>query len=267
MEITTFASGSTGNCALVTAGETRLLIDAGISFLKIKTFLGQMDCTPGQIDGVLITHEHNDHIKGLQTLLRHTDIPLFAPRTVASRLWGMLPDSDGKLNVIPVQDGFQVKDLRLTAFETPHDTPQSVGYRIEADDSIFCFCTDLGHVTDEVLDHLLGADAVVIECNHDVTRLKLGPYPPSLKRRILSDHGHLSNEACANLAVTLAEHGTGQIILGHISKESNTPRLAAKVVGRALEEAGHGDVFLTPAPAEGRLTIQVKGGKQCLPSS
>ncbi len=263
MEVTTFASGSSGNCALVTAGETRLLIDAGISFLKIRQYLGMNGCTPEAIDGILITHEHSDHIKGLKTLLKRTDIPLFAPRTVASRLWGMLPESDGKLNPIPVETEITLGDLRFTAFPTPHDTPQSVGYRLEDGTHTFCLCTDLGHVTDVVLDYLTDADAVVIEANHDEEMLKLGPYPVPLKRRILSDNGHLSNHACARLAVTLAEHGTEQFVLGHISKENNTPRLAYDTVAEALNRSGHGDTYLAAAPAEGCLTIPVGRRTPC----
>lgn len=263
MEVTTFASGSSGNCALVTAGSTRLLIDAGISFLKIKQYLGMQGCTPADIGGILITHEHSDHIKGLKTLLKRTDIPLYAPRTLASRLWGMLPESDGKLQVIPLEQDVTLGDVRITAFPTPHDTPQSVGYRLEDGERTFCLCTDLGHVTDTVLDHLTGADAAVIEANHDLEMLRLGPYPVYLKRRILSDRGHLSNDACAHLAVTLAEHGTNQLVLGHISKENNTPRLACRTVGEALEATGHGDVDLTAAPAEGCLTIPVGGRTPC----
>ena len=263
MEVTTFASGSSGNCALVTAGETRLLIDAGISFLKIRQYLGMNGCTPEAIDGILITHEHSDHIRGLKTLLKRTDIPLFAPRTVASRLWGMLPESDGKLNPIPMETEITLGDLRFTAFPTPHDTPQSVGYRLEDGTHTFCLCTDLGHVTDVVLDYLTDADAVVIEANHDEEMLKLGPYPVPLKRRILSDNGHLSNHACARLAVTLAEHGTEQFVLGHISKENNTPRLAYDTVAEALNRSGHGDTYLAAAPAEGCLTIPVGRRTPC----
>lgn len=263
MEVTTFASGSSGNCALVTTGETRLLIDAGISFLKIRQYLGMNGCTPEDIDGILITHEHSDHIRGLKTLLKRTDIPLFAPRTVASRLWGMLPESDGKLNPIPVETEITLGDLRFTAFPTPHDTPQSVGYRLEDGTHTFCLCTDLGHVTDVVLDYLTDADAVVIEANHDEEMLKLGPYPVPLKRRILSDNGHLSNHACARLAVTLAEHGTEQFVLGHISKENNTPRLAYDTVAEALNRSGHGDTYLAAAPAEGCLTIPVGRRTPC----
>ena len=175
----------------------------------------------------------------------------------------MLPESDGKLNPIPVETEITLGDLRFTAFPTPHDTPQSVGYRLEDGTHTFCLCTDLGHVTDVVLDYLTDADAVVIEANHDEEMLKLGPYPVPLKRRILSDNGHLSNHACARLAVTLAEHGTEQFVLGHISKENNTPRLAYDTVAEALNRSGHGDTYLAAAPAEGCLTIPVGRRTPC----
>lgn len=263
MELVTFASGSTGNCALVSGGGTHVLIDAGLSFLKLKTFLRDVGLLPEDLSGVLITHEHNDHTKGLSTLLKRTSLPLYAPRRVSVELWRRLPETDGCVQVIPVGETFLLGRLSVTAFETPHDTPQSVGYRISDGTSTVGVCTDLGHVPETVRQALLGVDAALIECNHDITRLKLGPYPVSLKRRILSDRGHLSNEACARWAVDLAAHGTGALVLGHISQESNTPKLALKVVGEALQEAGYGYVSLSAAPAEGLLRLEVKGGVPC----
>lgn len=263
MELVTFASGSTGNCSLISGGNTHILVDTGISFLKLKTFLRDLGLTPEVLSGVLITHEHNDHIKGLTTLLKHTELCLYAPRGVSSELWRRFPESDGKRVVIPIGEPFPLGELTVTAFETPHDTSQSVGYRISDGTSSLGYCTDLGHVSDSVREALMGVDAALIECNHDITRLKLGPYPVSLKRRILSDRGHLSNGACAELAVFLASHGAGALALGHISKESNTPKLALKVVGEALEAAGYGHVSLSAAPAEGLLRIPVKGGAPC----
>ena len=263
MRLCSIASGSSGNCIYVGSDSTHLLVDAGISGKRVEQGLHALELTGKDIDGILVTHEHSDHIRGLKTLLKRTDIPLFAPRTVASRLWGMLPESDGKLNPIPVETEITLGDLRYTAFPTPHDTPQSVGYRLEDGTHTFCLCTDLGHVTDVVLDYLTDADAVVIEANHDEEMLKLGPYPVPLKRRILSDNGHLSNHACARLAVTLAEHGTEQFVLGHISKENNTPRLAYDTVAEALNRSGHGDTYLAAAPAEGCLTIPVGRRTPC----
>lgn len=265
MELITFASGSTGNCALVSAGDTHVLMDAGISFLKLKAFLAETGLAPEELSGVLITHEHSDHIKGLSTLVKRTELPVFAPRRVAAELWRRLPETDGCVQVIPVGEAFSVGTLLVTAFETPHDTPQSVGYRLTDGQTALGICTDLGYVPDTVRQALAGVDAALIESNHDVTRLKLGPYPVSLKRRILSDRGHLSNEAGGELAVFLAGQGAKALVLGHISKESNTPKKALETVGGALSRAGFGDLPLFAAPAEGMLRLTVRGGAPCLP--
>jgi len=220
-----------------------------------------MDCAPEELAGVLITHEHSDHIKGLSTLVKKTEIPVFAPHRVGAELWRRLPETDGCVQTVPVDEPFCVGGLAVTAFETPHDTPQSVGYRIDSGESALGICTDLGHVPDSVRQALSGVDAALIESNHDVIRLKFGPYPVALKRRILSDHGHLSNEACGELAVFLAQNGADTLVLGHISKENNTPEKALDVVGAALEAAGFGTLPLFAAPAEGVLRVEVKGGK------
>ena len=156
------------------------------------------------ITGVLITHEHPDHISGLKMLLKYHQVPVYAPHTVANHMRGMLPDVDGSLNIIEVGTVFELGSLRVRAFHTPHDTDESVGYRFSGTSS-FAIATDMGHVTDEVLDGLTGAETVLIESNHDIDMLSYGPYPVYLKRRILSDRGHLSNKDCAVLARHLAE--------------------------------------------------------------
>lgn len=243
------------------------MIDAGISFLKLKTFLNDLGYAPEALSGVLITHEHSDHIKGLSTLVKRTELPVFAPRRVATELWRRLPETDGCVQVVLVDEPFFLGELRVTAFETPHDTPQSVGYRFDDPSGSAAVCTDLGHVPESVRAALAGVDTALMECNHDITRLKLGPYPVSLKRRILSDHGHLCNEVCGELAVFLARQGAKTLVLGHISKECNTPDKALKVVGSALDAAGCGGVALYAAPAEGLLRVPVKGGEPCLRSN
>lgn len=263
MEITTFASGSKGNCTFVAAGETSFLIDAGISYLRIKKALAELGTVPEQLQGVFVTHEHSDHVKGLLTLLKRTELPVYAPELVAKTLRGMLPCYADRICTIPVRQPIKVDGVTVIAFETPHDTPQSVGYRVDKGSQSFSLCTDLGHITDEVLDHITYSGSVVIESNHDVTRLRLSSYPKYLQERILSNRGHLSNEACARMAVWLAEHDTKQFILGHISQESNTPRMAMTVVGGALEQAGYGDLYCQPAPADGLLTIIEKGVETC----
>lgn len=259
MRITVFASGSSGNCLLVESGNTRLLIDAGISVRRITKSLSHLCLTWRDIDGVLITHEHSDHISGLKTLVHMHPVPIFAPRTVAARLFGMVPGIEEQLHVIPVGEVFPIGAVRIRAFHTPHDTDESVGYRIEGE-AVFALSTDMGCVTDEILQGLSGADAVLLEANHDVDMLSYGPYPVALKRRILSPHGHLSNPDCARLAAALAVQGTSMFLLGHISKENNRPELAERAVREAL---GGTNAFIACAPADGCLTIELGGGLPC----
>lgn len=263
MEITTFASGSKGNCTFVSAENSNILIDAGISFAKIKKYLNELNVEPEQLKGVFITHEHSDHVKGLLTMLKRTELPVYAPALVAKNLRSMLPCYADRICTIPVRQPIKVEGVTVTAFETPHDTPQSVGYRVDQGSESFSLCTDLGHITDEVLDHITYSGSALIESNHDVTRLRLSSYPKYLQERILSNRGHLSNEACARMAVWLAEHDTKQFVLGHISQESNTPRMAMTVVGGELEKSGYGDLYCEAAPAEGMLTITEKGVETC----
>ena len=206
MRICIFASGSGGNCLLLSDGSTHVLVDAGISMRRIEASLREAGIAMSDITGVLITHEHSDHISGLKMLLKHHHLPVYAPHTVVNRMRGMLPDVDGSLNIIEVGTVFELGSLRVRAFHTPHDTDESVGYRFSGTGS-FAIATDMGHVTDEVLDGLTCSETVLIESNHDIDMLSYGSYPVYLKRRILSDRGHLSNKDCAVLARHLAENG------------------------------------------------------------
>ena len=261
MRLTVFASGSSGNCLLLSGGGTHILIDAGISTRRLSELLEERCLSLQDIGGVLITHEHSDHISGLLGLTRRCGVEILAPRTVAARLRGMLPQLDERLRVIPVGEDFSLSRLTVRAFHTPHDTDESVGYRVEGD-GVFALATDMGCLTDEVRDNLRGADAALIEANHDEDMLRYGRYPIFLKRRILSERGHLSNENCALLARELAESGTGTIILGHLSRENNTPDTALRAVGAALEGTG---AELLCAPPFGCLEVEVKGKERCLP--
>ena len=223
--------------------------------------LGACGLTLPAIGGVLITQEHFAHIYGLKTLVKRTSCPVYAPRTVASRLRGMLPELDERLEVIPVGEDFSIAGLTVRAFHTPHDTPESVGYRVSCE-GVFAIATDMGCVTDEVRENLRGADTVLIESNHDEEMLRFGPYPPMLKRRILSDHGHLSNENCATLARELAESGTRTIILGHLSRQNNTPSTALRAAEAALAGTG---TEIWCAPELGFLSLRVE--EACLSSN
>ena len=255
MKVVVFASGSGGNCLLLSDADTHLLIDAGISLRRIEASLSRAGLTMNDISGVLITHEHADHIYGLRTLLRRCPRPLYAPHTVAARLGGMLPEALEHLNVIPVGEHFSVGALTVSAFHTPHDTDESVGYRVEGA-GCFALATDMGEVTEEVLEGLMGADAVLIESNHDLAMLLDGPYPAPLKRRILSAHGHLSNADCALLARKLADGGTNTVILGHLSRENNRPEIALAETEKLLAGSG---AELCCAPVLGFLEREVKG--------
>lgn len=259
MRLTTFASGSGGNCALLECGGTRLLLDAGISFRRIRASLADSGLTPDDLSAVLVTHEHSDHISGIATMLRHSGVPIFAPRTVLRRLCAASAGVEARMRPVLPGGTFSVGDLRVTPFATPHDTDESVGWRIEGD-GVFGLATDMGCVTDEIRAGLSGADTVLIEANHDVELLRAGPYPAALKRRILSDHGHLSNENCGALAAYLADHGTRCIVLGHLSRENNTPDRAFRAVADAL--AGR-DTRLFTAPADGRLTVEFGRAEAC----
>lgn len=256
MRLITFASGSGGNCALLTMGGVHLLLDAGISYRRICENLALSGLGPEALSAVLITHEHSDHIGGLATMMKHCSVPVCAPRTVANHLRYTIAGVEQCLREIPVGEPVTLGPLTLRAFRTPHDTDESVGWRIE-DGEVFALATDMGCVTAEVEAGLLGADLALIEANHDEAMLRSGPYPAALKRRILSDRGHLSNDRCGALAAYLADHGTKQIVLGHLSRENNTPAAAFRTVRAAL---GSRETALYVAPAAERMTLELGAG-------
>ena len=259
MRIVTFASGSTGNCCLVSDGGVNVLIDAGISARRIVQGLGVLGLAPQDVCGVLITHEHSDHISGLPVLVKRTGMIIFAPSELGEVLKRVKPELSESIDYIPPDGGLCVGDVRITAFPTPHDASASFGYRIEGSE-VFAFATDTGHISDELLEGLQGADTVVIEANHDKVMLKNGPYPPFLKQRVLSKHGHLSNDDCAKLACLLADSGTRQIILGHLSQQNNTPEAAETAVSEALSGR---NVKIYTAPANKLLEVLIGDGVQC----
>ncbi|MCF0120322.1 MAG: MBL fold metallo-hydrolase [Oscillospiraceae bacterium] len=247
MLIQTFASSSSGNCTLVSGGGTNILIDAGISMRRIKTALGALGLTPCDLSAILITHEHSDHIGGLKMMTKYFHIPVFAPRRTGGDIAALLPETEAVMTVFDAGDSFDLGSLTVRSFRTMHDTPDSVGYRLDCGGASFVYATDLGCVTNDVLAAARGVDAAVIEANHDVDMLKYGPYPYELKRRILSNHGHLSNEASADFARELLRSGTKSFVLAHLSRENNTPLLAYRTVNSALAALG-GEYTLSVAP-------------------
>ena len=253
MRLVVFASGSSGNCCLVRGGGVSVLIDAGVSARSIRQSLARAGLLPSDLAGIFITHEHSDHIRGLNVLLKSCPVPVYAPGTVADALRRAAPMAEAILKVIEPEREVAVGGLSVTAFPTLHDTLQSVGYRMQAADGVFALATDTGCVTETMLRYLSGADAALIEANHDVAMLRNGPYPPALQRRILSDRGHLSNAECLYLAAVLAGRGTRHIVLGHLSRENNLPDLALRTVLRGVEGTA-ADVSV--APVSGFLEVE-----------
>lgn len=251
LRVTTLASGSGGNCLLVSGAGSHLLIDAGISCRRITTALTALGLELSQLDGILITHEHSDHICGLATLLKKYTTPIFASPGTARALEYRLAFHEGQLRPVSVGEAFAVGGLTVQAFATSHDSAQSTGYCVSANGRRMALATDLGYVSDEVLNAVLGCDILVAESNHDVDWLRSGPYPPYLQERILGNRGHLCNEAGAELVTRAALSGTHTIILAHLSRENNTPARALEVSRRSLCGAGidpDRDVVLTVAP-------------------
>lgn len=254
MRLAVFASGSTGNCALIRGGGRSVLLDAGISARRIRAALEALSMDPAGLDGVLVTHEHADHVSGLRVFTKQFPLPVYAPGPVAEALRRSVPELSPLLRELEPERPMSLGCMSVTCFPTPHDAAYSVGYRIEADGAVFASATDTGCVTDTMLRYFDRADAALIEANHDVAMLRNGPYPAYLKRRILSDRGHLSNDECTWLAAVLAGRGTGKIVLGHISKNNNVPGLARRTVCRALEGR---DTELFLAPESGCLEVEV----------
>ena len=245
MEFYTIASSSAGNAALVCHEDTHILIDAGVSCRRITQSLTTLSLTLADLDGILITHEHIDHVRALGTLQKKCAVPLYASRGTAAAL----DYPAERVHAFTPGDAFTVGSLRALPFRTSHDARESVGYRIESGDGSLAVLTDTGCITDEAHDLALGADTLLLEANHDVEMLTTGPYPYPLKRRILGEYGHLSNEAAAEFAVECVRAGTSDILLAHLSGENNTPSLAEYAVGRALQARGL-SVRLAAAPRD-----------------
>ena len=249
MVVCTLASGSKGNCLLACCGQTYILIDAGISARRITRSLGDLGVSPEELSAVFVTHGHSDHIAGLRVLSKRLRCPIRATRQTGWALQRRFPE----LNVEEVREEERVGELCVECFPTPHDAPGSVGYRVTGDGMRFVLCTDLGHITEPVRRAAAGCDLLVCETNHDVDWVKSGPYPYYLKQRILGNHGHLSNEAGAELAAFAVESGTRAVILAHLSQTNNTPVRAYEAVSLrllAMDCHPERDVSLWVAPAK-----------------
>lgn len=251
LTLTTLSSGSSGNCLLLSDGRTHLLLDAGISCRRICKALRALGVEPKDLSGVLITHEHADHISGLGTLTKQFQLPVYASRGTARQLCYRIAFLEDVLHPFSAGEHLSIGALEAMSFPTSHDASDSVGYAITDGRRTAAVATDLGVATDVVYAHLRRAHLAVVEANHDIEWLISGPYPYFLKERILGPCGHLSNEAGGELACAAVEAGAQTVILAHLSEENNTPARAYGVVRAMLEGRGIAldrDVRLSVAP-------------------
>jgi len=233
LELCSIASGSSGNCICVGSDHTHVLIDAGISGKRIETGLNEIDLKAGEMQGILVTHEHIDHIAGLGVLARRYGIPIFATEKTVEAISNS--KSVGKIDadlfqVIKPGKRFSIGDLMVSPISVSHDAADPVAYKIINDDKSLAVITDLGNYNQAIVDELQGLDALLLEANHDIKMLQMGPYPYPLKQRILGDRGHLSNERSGQLLCELLHDDFGAVLLGHLSKENNYEKLAYEAV-------------------------------------
>lgn len=233
MRLCSIASGSSGNCIYVGSDATHLLVDVGISGKRTESGLRELGLTGGDIDGILITHEHSDHINGLGVLVRKYGIPIYATAGTIRAIkacTGMENLDDSLFHEVWEDKKLILKDLTINPMRISHDAAQPVGYRISYGKKKVAVCTDLGIYNDYTVECLKGMDALLLEANHDVNMLQVGPYPYYLKQRILGERGHLSNENSGRLLCKILHDGLQTVLLGHLSKENNLPELAYESV-------------------------------------
>ncbi len=233
MNLCSIASGSSGNCTFVGSTQTKLLVDAGISGKRIENGLSSIEVSPQDIQGVLITHEHADHIQGVGVLARRYHTPIYGTaETINSILKinsiGRIPEE--LLHYVVPDQAFQINDITVEPFSTSHDASNPVCYTFQADGHKIGMATDLGKYDDYIIGKLAGAEILLLEANHDVNMLMVGGYPYYLKQRILGDRGHLSNENSARLICKLFHEKLKHITLAHLSQENNYEELAYETV-------------------------------------
>jgi phosphoribosyl 1,2-cyclic phosphodiesterase len=238
VKLTILGSGSNGNSAYVETVETRVLVDAGFSARQIRQRLAAIGRTPENLNAILITHEHTDHIAGLAALAEKLRLPVYCNRATMDeivRILGVKLD----FRLFVTGGGFDVGDISVETFSIPHDAQDPVGYLLRTSSGNIGFATDLGHVTTVVTNRIRAANVLVLESNHDVKMLQDCPNRPwSLKQRILGRHGHLSNETAAGTAAEIMTDGLRHIYLGHLSRDCNKPDLAHRVMTQRLKEIG-----------------------------
>lgn len=233
------ASGSSGNCIFIGTDHTKILVDAGISCKKIEQALQNINISLAEMDAILVTHEHSDHIDGVGIISRKYNIPIYA----TTGTWEVLQQRIGETphgtkSIVYPSERFILNDLSIYPFSVPHDVKEPVCYNIAYKNYKISILTDLGHITKEVIENVKHCNILFIESNHDEDMLKASSYPYKLKQRILGKYGHISNETAGKLIACVFNQNLKNIFLGHLSKECNMPDLAYLTVSNILDEFG-----------------------------
>ena len=242
VSLTVLASGSKGNCSVVASSETRLLIDAGLSCREICRRLAIGGFAPESLDGVLITHEHADHVSGLYVFAKKFSVPVYMTEATHRAWTRQYKDSNGarvraeRVETIESGHRFVVGDIEVTPFTIPHDAVDPVGFTFRTEGIKLGFVTDLGYMPTSIRTHLNRCDGIVLESNHDLEMLRVGPYPWAVKQRVMSRVGHLSNEALAEFLSTDYDGNAAFLVLAHLSEANNHPEIARTAAEQALAE-------------------------------
>ncbi|MGI8889996.1 MAG: MBL fold metallo-hydrolase [Chthoniobacterales bacterium] len=241
--LTMLGSGSAGNSALIATDHCRLLVDGGLSARQLVLRLALCGVTPNEIDGVLLTHEHGDHVCGLEVLCRKFRVPIYCNALTAEAIrYGSLGEHRN-FRIFRTGASFSICDITVESFPVPHDAVEPVGYTFHAGQSALGYITDLGHATRLTIERLRQVQTLVIETNHDEKLLQNDPHRPwPVKQRIQSRHGHLSNAAAATVVTQLVSGKIARVVLGHLSRDCNSPELAAGAMRAELERCGRRDV-------------------------
>ncbi|NSL52386.1 MBL fold metallo-hydrolase [Calidifontibacillus erzurumensis] len=239
LHFSVLASGSTGNAFYIGTEKAKLLVDVGFSGKQMEELMKAVNLNPKELDGILVTHEHSDHIKGLGILARRYNLPIYANE----KTWKAM---EGLIGAIPTEQKFifemgSVKtfgDIDVESFGVSHDAAEPMFYCFHSGGKKVTLCTDLGYVSDRIKGTIKNSDVFIFEANHDVEMLRMGPYPWNVKRRILSDVGHVSNEDAGLALADCIGDNTKRIYLAHLSKDNNIKDLARMAVTQTLEEKG-----------------------------
>lgn len=237
IRVSMLASSSTGNVTYIETPKQKLLVDAGLSGKKIENLLSQIDRKPEDIDGILVTHEHSDHVKGLGVMARRYGMPIYANEPT----WQAIGEKCGKIapeqkEILSPGEVLTLGDLDIWSFGVSHDAAQAQFYGFQKDNKQFAMLTDLGYVSERLEGFLKNCDAYLMESNHDADMLRMGRYPWHLKQRIFSDTGHLSNDDAGEALSEMIGDKTKRVYLGHLSEENNMKQIASQTVSSVLAE-------------------------------